>query len=80
MNRLWAPAFGRAASSHAYVFEYYFPVSSWMIRRESYHRMLSRVAGVDGSTRPPTKVKPTASTHSITSPKAPLTTTNIRPH
>jgi hypothetical protein len=37
------PAFGSFASSHAYTFEFYFPVSSWAIRRESYHRMLSRV-------------------------------------
>ena len=26
-----------------YLYEFYFPVSSWMIRRESYHRMLWRV-------------------------------------
>ena len=26
-----------------YVYEFYFPVSSWMIRYESYHRMLWRV-------------------------------------
>lgn len=37
------PAFGRARSSHTYTFEFYFPVTSWMYRRESYHRMLSRV-------------------------------------
>mmetsp|Transcript_6708 Transcript_6708/g.17169 ORF Transcript_6708/g.17169 Transcript_6708/m.17169 type:complete len:488 (+) Transcript_6708:44-1507(+) len=26
-----------------YTFEFYFPVSSWMVRRETYHRLLSRV-------------------------------------
>jgi hypothetical protein len=34
---------GRSGTNHSYTYEYYFPVSSWMIRRESYHRMLSRV-------------------------------------
>lgn len=37
------PPFGRDGTTHSYTFEYYFPVSSWMIRRESYHRMLARV-------------------------------------
>lgn len=37
------PAFGRSGVPRSYTFEFYFPVSSWMIRRESYHRILSRV-------------------------------------
>ena len=37
------PSFSDPPASISYVYEFYFPISSWMVRRESYHRMLSRI-------------------------------------
>lgn len=37
------PSMRSPGVSHSYVFEFFFPVTSWMIRQESYHRMLARV-------------------------------------
>ena len=37
------PSFSNPSASISYVYEFYFPISSWMIRRESFHRMLSRI-------------------------------------
>jgi hypothetical protein len=37
------PSFRDPTRTISYLYEFYFPVSSWMVRRESFHRMLSRI-------------------------------------
>ena len=37
------PSFSDPSMTVSYIYEFYFPISSWMIRRESFHRMLSRI-------------------------------------
>ena len=37
------PSMRSPGVSHSYVFDFFFPVTSWMVRQESYHRMLARV-------------------------------------
>ena len=37
------PSFRDPSTTISYVYEFYFPISSWMVRRESFHRMISRV-------------------------------------